>query len=749
MANLSRLEVFGAAALVTVFTAGCGCGEDPDVETNPPPPGGELGGLAAQCRCVIEFHANGPVDDPEPQNRTAGFCLPEEFEADPEAFCSTVVSDVVRVSFLRTGELVDDRVCEYVDVVATCHAETIPGQPEGTLTREAEQCVGDCPSVPCNDTNCSPAQLETLSCACSAPSACGGFSDSAACRPGTVTEIQEQGMMSASAPAPLAAGDGYECVGCMVGPSELAYTLGGTWDSSQSSLAVSVTVEVGCAPIVGCLTASDSASPSAQGSFNLFGAPCPGESCAVGIESSIGIDNFDLEFSVGPFSETAELRDLSVDVVTAPNTVVVDAAGNGEIPANSMTIYAKGREGSDVFLVRSTQNQFPIPISIDWENRVVAMTNVPIDLGAEGSAVANLVGTFGLSETEALTATDTDGDGVADVDDNCILVPNPNQETIDNPIISVSNVESCEEPETSAGTPQAEDICTGLPVTLTSDEPADFSPGVTVVTWTATDAFGQQNTAEQVIEQRPALIAKNGIRVTDRASTAGPSSLPTLVALGSAGIEVGVEALVADLVSVGNITLKDGAVSLGSLTSANDVILGDNVTVVGAINEFTTPTFGTFPEFGPLNFVPGTVDVIVEPDQETSITPGSFGKLIIKTRGNVRMAPGEYVFSSVQLEPHATVTLEGATAVNVASKLIWRGEFVTDGPDVAPLSVTYKGNQAAVLETSSALRLIAPNANAVIGGDSGLAFVGTVAAKNIELRPDTTFTCETVPGPAP
>ena len=113
------------------------------------------------------------------------------------------------------------------------------------------------------------------------------------------------------------------------------------------------------------------------------------------------------------------------------------------------------------------------------------------------------------------------------------------------------------------------------------------------------------------------------------------------------------------------------------------------------------------------------------------------------------MAPGEYVFSSVQLEPQATVTLDGATAVKVASKMIWRGEFVADGPDVAPLSVTYKGNQAAVLETSSALRLIAPNANAVLGGGSGLGFVGTVAAKNIELRPDTTFTCETVPGPTP
>jgi len=45
MANLSRLEAFSAAALIAAFAAGCDCGEAPDVETNPPPPGGELGGL--------------------------------------------------------------------------------------------------------------------------------------------------------------------------------------------------------------------------------------------------------------------------------------------------------------------------------------------------------------------------------------------------------------------------------------------------------------------------------------------------------------------------------------------------------------------------------------------------------------------------------------------------------------------------------------------------------------------------------
>jgi hypothetical protein len=529
----------------------------------------------------------------------------------------------------------------------------------------------------------------------------------------------------------------------------LAFGMPGAWDSSQSSLGVSVTVEVGCAPIIGCLTASDSASPSANGTFNLFGTPCPGETCTVGIESIIAINDFNLEFSVGPFSESAELRDLSVEVITVPNSIVVDAAGNGVVPANGMTIYAKAREGSDVFLVKSTQNQDPIPISIDWNNRLLAMTDIPIDLGAEGSAVANLVGTFGLSEGESLAVPDSDGDGVADVDDNCILVPNPNQEEIENPIISLSDVQSCEEPETSAGTPEAEDICNGLPVTLTSNEPEDFAPGRTVVTWTATDAFGHENTAEQIIEQRPALIAKNKITIADRASTAGPSSIPTLVALGSGGINVGVESLVADLSSVGPIVLRDRAVSLGSLTSANNITLGNNVTVLGSINKFTTPPLGTFPEFAPLTFVPGTVDVILEPDQERSIVPGNYRKLVIKSRSNVNMAPGNYVFSLIQLEPQATVTLEDETNVKVANSIIWRGEFLASGTETTPLVVTYKGTQSAFLETSSALRLIAPNADVTIGAGSGVTFHGTVAAKNIELRPDTRFTCETVPGPTP
>jgi hypothetical protein len=48
----------------------------------------------------------------------------------------------------------------------------------------------------------------------------------------------------------------------------------------------------------------------------------------------------------------------------------------------------------------------------------------------------------------------------------------------------------------SIGTATATDGCEG-PVTVTNDAPARFSPGTTIVTWTATDSKGNQATAQQ------------------------------------------------------------------------------------------------------------------------------------------------------------------------------------------------------------------------------------------------------------
>src|SRR5690606_32707760 len=56
---------------------------------------------------------------------------------------------------------------------------------------------------------------------------------------------------------------------------------------------------------------------------------------------------------------------------------------------------------------------------------------------------------------------------------------------------------SCAASGLNLGSPVAADTCTD--VTVSNDAPATFPPGITVVTWTATDACGNTATCEQYV----------------------------------------------------------------------------------------------------------------------------------------------------------------------------------------------------------------------------------------------------------
>src|SRR6185436_20170450 len=83
---------------------------------------------------------------------------------------------------------------------------------------------------------------------------------------------------------------------------------------------------------------------------------------------------------------------------------------------------------------------------------------------------------------------DADGDGVADRDDNCKLVPNAGQDPVASPLVRAPDdvtLHSCQ--QTKIGRPVAADICRGKPVTVDNDAPHPYPLGNTIVTWRATD----------------------------------------------------------------------------------------------------------------------------------------------------------------------------------------------------------------------------------------------------------------------
>lgn len=95
--------------------------------------------------------------------------------------------------------------------------------------------------------------------------------------------------------------------------------------------------------------------------------------------------------------------------------------------------------------------------------------------------------------------TDTDGDGVPDLTDNCPLVPNPRQQNVPTPVITLDPTVKIGSCQASVPVPQASDVCHARPVAVLTNAPAKFAPGRNRVTWTAADGIDPMVSAAQTV----------------------------------------------------------------------------------------------------------------------------------------------------------------------------------------------------------------------------------------------------------
>jgi len=705
-----------------LWSIGCSCGSDPDVKKNPPPPNAESG-FAATCACHTSFGV--PIGSAPPDVDFSGeVCLPQVSVDDPAAYCTGPFTEYVKSSILMLAEAQDGRACRLLTINTSCQAVA-------DSKHQVDACQGNCPTVNCTPSNCNQDQILAGTCPCTVPTACGGFGANAACSPQNLPGLPMNMMMSPG-PSPQALTSQQSGAGFIVTAHP------GAWDHATSSLRVSATVEVACVPLLGCLTASDTKTSPASGNFQVIGRPCPGTSCNIGLNSQIHVDNFNLDFSVGPVSESAKPRNIVVFARAPEGSIAIGPDGQGVIPAGTLTVQASADEGSDLWVASNKTNDSDVPVVVDWSNHTLRIQNFNVNF-PDSSGLVNLNGSFSSSVADVYDAMDADGDGVPNIKDNCIGTANPDQHVIKNPVLTVPNdTASCQEPTTGAAS--AQDVCNGLSVKLTSNAPANFAPGETEVDWTATDAFGKTTTLAQLVEQQPSIVARQGIQVDDRAAVAVSGAVPTLVALGPQGVKIGVEAVVGDVFSIGAISLADRAHALGTLVSQAAITRGNGV-VTGVTQQFSTVVTGTFPDFSHPAVSTGSTDVILQPDQVRSLAPGHYRSLVVNSRAKLTLSPGAYSFTSVDFEPQSTLFLSGATELDLTQSLIWRGG-VSMSPGTPLPTVFYSGTNQIVLETNGSLHLIAPNAFVVLGAGSSLTFNGTIAANSVELRPDVKLTCQ-------
>lgn len=269
---------------------------------------------------------------------------------------------------------------------------------------------------------------------------------------------------------------------------------------------------------------------------------------------SVFFAGFSMTGRCGPFDDTETYDRIGTQLGRAVSFTAApgrDGVYSFTIPKGSFLLkVAEFHNGTQEFGLKQPSQD--VTGAIDLANRTMSMrlvlsqtihfqagcvTTCLIDEFDDGTLTADVSGT--------IVFPDRDRDGVPDRDDNCPFVANPDQSPVPTPAIEAPHdvtLFSCLDHRIGRAT--AVDVCDHGPVSITSDAPAFFHSGATLVTWTATDAKGRTATATQTVT------------VTDRAA-------PTVACtathpLGTSFIVTGDDACGAPLLELGPYTIGNG-----------------------------------------------------------------------------------------------------------------------------------------------------------------------------------------------
>ena len=212
--------------------------------------------------------------------------------------------------------------------------------------------------------------------------------------------------------------------------------------------------------------------------------------------------------------------------------------------------------------------------------------------------------------------TDLDGDGVSNYDES---VADSNANADDYPPVVTPPADVTVDAtglftEVDPGVATASDIVGGNPaaVTVTSDAPSHFAPGVNTVTWSATDAAGNTGTATQFVNVTPLVnlsidqTAREGDTITIKAILNGDAvTYPVTVPYTVSGTADGSDHdLVDDSISI----------TASNLEASMTIDLADDG--AGEGDETLIVTMGT-----PTNAVKGSSDVHTTTISENNLVP--------------------------------------------------------------------------------------------------------------------------------
>ncbi len=236
--------------------------------------------------------------------------------------------------------------------------------------------------------------------------------------------------------------------------------------------------------------------------------------------------------------------------------------------------------------------------------------------------------------------------------------------------------------------------------------------------------------------QNVAISGTEGVRINDRAEVRLLTGGDAIVATsGNGEMNIGVEAQVDSLFASDNVVLRDRSLVTGDVYASGQVDRNDTVSVLGDVEEFASVQFVDIEVEH--DYQPSNHDLFLEPDQVAALSPGSYGRVVVKSRAELYLDPGVYDIAELQLEPQAIVYVsnhEEATELWVRDRLLYKGRFVESAGARSPGNtlVVYTGSDPVSLEGPFSGTLHAPRADVSVSG--GTRHVASVHGRTVEVH---------------
>ncbi len=220
--------------------------------------------------------------------------------------------------------------------------------------------------------------------------------------------------------------------------------------------------------------------PLTRGIVEILGEPCPGESCAVGIETQLAMNP--ITFSV-KWAKDPTFKDLIQSSNSALRAATLNGSGVGAVPEQSTSGVGRGRRGSKRQAYFAA-NGSPLGLVVDWSGRVCSLDgNLASTVDAE-----DIDGTCAGDDLTPCRADSPDCDGVGGP---CEFPPDPEPFLVD---VALAGSLLNQPPKARAGNDQTVE-CTspsGAIFVLDGTQSSDPDGDISIASWRSGSRVGPE-----------------------------------------------------------------------------------------------------------------------------------------------------------------------------------------------------------------------------------------------------------------